>query len=203
MAAGADAVSFHHEPVAGGAAVRVHARASGQPLSYRDWLAGLLQSHFVRERFSNALATVPLSAYAWECRPVCDDSLDAPLEMVVVESPALERVRPDAAPFAAQLRRAVGQSVTRFDNLGGDAHLVVPVKAASGDCYTHLAAFVRSAPMAQQQAFWGEVARAVTSRLSDGISPLWVSTAGLGVSWLHVRLDLRPKYYRHAPFRRA
>ena len=27
-------------------------------------------------------------------------------------------------------------------------------------------------------------------------SPVWVSTAGMGVSWLHVRFDSRPKYYR-------
>ena len=28
-------------------------------------------------------------------------------------------------------------------------------------------------------------------------SPLWLSTAGMGVSWLHLRLDSRPKNYRH------
>ena len=33
--------------------------------------------------------------------------------------------------------------------------------------------------------------------IEAGDMPLWVSTAGLGVSWLHVRLDARPKYYRH------
>jgi hypothetical protein len=31
--------------------------------------------------------------------------------------------------------------------------------------------------------------------------PLWVSTSGLGVSWLHLRFDRRPKYYTHAPYR--
>ncbi len=31
--------------------------------------------------------------------------------------------------------------------------------------------------------------------------PVWLSTAGAGVSWLHVRLDDKPKYYGHAPYR--
>jgi hypothetical protein len=31
-------------------------------------------------------------------------------------------------------------------------------------------------------------------------SPLWLSTAGMGVSWLHLRLDSRPKYYRHRSY---
>ena len=32
---------------------------------------------------------------------------------------------------------------------------------------------------------------------------LWVSTSGLGVYWLHVRLDSYPKYYQHAPYKNA
>jgi hypothetical protein len=43
------------------------------------------------------------------------------------------------------------------------------------------------------------VGDAVARRLSS--APLWLSTSGLGVAWLHVRLDERPKYYTHAPYR--
>jgi hypothetical protein len=31
--------------------------------------------------------------------------------------------------------------------------------------------------------------------------PVWLSTAGAGVAWLHIRLDDRPKYYGYTPFR--
>ena len=34
-----------------------------------------------------------------------------------------------------------------------------------------------------------------------GIQPIWLSTAGMGVPWLHVRLDSRPKYYAFGPYR--
>ena len=30
--------------------------------------------------------------------------------------------------------------------------------------------------------------------------PVWLSTAGHGVAWLHVRLDSQPKYYRYRPY---
>jgi len=44
------------------------------------------------------------------------------------------------------------------------------------------------------------VAEAMTRRI--GVKPVWLSTAGAGVSWLHVRLDDRPKYYGFGPYRR-
>ena len=61
------------------------------------------------------------------------------------------------------------------------------------------AAFVRHAPERQKHALWERVGEAVERRL--GPKPVWVSTAGAGVSWLHVRLDDRPKYYGYAPYR--
>jgi hypothetical protein len=60
-------------------------------------------------------------------------------------------------------------------------------------------AFHRSAPHSQQHAFWIAVVQAVQARL--GSQPLWLNTAGGGVDWLHMRLDGRPKYYRHLPWR--
>ncbi len=83
--------------------------------------------------------------------------------------------------------------------LGRDAILVVPCSEAPPEAYGHLAAFSRDAPAEQQHAFWKLVGESVASRLST--KPVWLSTAGAGVSWLHVRLDDRPKYYGHAPYR--
>ena len=92
-----------------------------------------------------------------------------------------------------------GDGVVAFDNLGGDATLVVPCPLASPDAYAHLAAFVRKAPAPQVHALFRRVAEESLARLSA--RPLWLSTAGMGVYWLHVRLDARPKYYRHAPYK--
>ena len=37
-------------------------------------------------------------------------------------------------------------------------------------------------------------------RLLGRQKKVWMSTSGLGVYWLHVRLDSRPKYYQFAEF---
>jgi hypothetical protein len=86
-----------------------------------------------------------------------------------------------------------------FPNLGRDAIMVVPCPLAASSAYGHLAAFVREAPDSQWHALWRSVGEAMARRV--GARPMWLSTAGGGMSWLHVRLDDRPKYYGYEPYR--
>jgi hypothetical protein len=99
-----------------------------------------------------------------------------------------------------------------FTNLGGDARLVVPndwstttpTSKDQQNRYGHVAAFVRGAPTEQIVQVWRTVAETLKEELLDGLrpsqKPLWLSTAGTGVAWLHFRLDSLPKYYLYRPF---
>jgi hypothetical protein len=100
----------------------------------------------------------------------------------------------------SQPRLRPGRGVVEFPNLGRDAIMVVPCPIGAASKYGHLAAFIRQAPESQKHALWEVVGEAMERRL--GKSPVWLSTAGAGVSWLHVRLDDRPKYYGYGPYRR-
>ena len=104
----------------------------------------------------------------------------------------------DADPFAEHFRP--GCDVATFDNLGGDATLVAPCPDCTGN-FAHLGSFTATASAERQDALWQAVGEALASRI--GPRPVWLSTAGHGVAWLHVRLDSRPKYYRHAPYMRG
>ncbi len=126
-------------------------------------------------------------------------TISRPFEFVLLDSPGLAR-RPDAEAFAEHFRAGEAGVVT-FANLGGDAILVVPCPVAEPSAYGHLAAFVRGAPEPQQHALWRSVDEAMARRI--GTKPVWLSTAGAGVSWLHVRLDDRPKYYGYGPYRQG
>jgi len=110
--------------------------------------------------------------------------------------------RPDRDAFAEQFRAAGAASeVAVFANLGGDARLIAPCPRGEPRAYPHLAAFARHAPAAQQHALWARVGSELAAMI--GTRPLWLSTSGLGVPWLHVRIDRSPKYYTHAPYRDA
>lgn len=147
--------------------------------------------------FSATLAKSPFGALFWETPPLTNARLGDPFECVLVDSPMLAGIQPDASAFAQQFGSA--SETVGFENLGEDAYLVAPCPGAPGQNFAHLAAFVRCATSAQNHALWGALAVALEARLSE--RPLWCSTSGLGVFWLHVRLDTRPKYYTFDRYR--
>jgi len=135
-------------------------------------------------------------AYFWECKPTTIRS--APLtafEFVLVPAPALMEIQSD--PHAFNDKFQPGKMTVSFPSLARNTLLVAPT-SPSGD-YAHLGRFVRNAPVEEFHDLFQHVGKLVLERLSD--EPLWVSTSGLRVYWLHVRLDPKPKYYSYADYK--
>ena len=147
--------------------------------------------------FSSLLAESSFAAFRWETPAVDASTATEPFEFVLLDARGLAP-RPDPGAFADAFRRKPDADVVEFANLGGDAILIVPRPIAPPAAYGHLAAFVRNGPESQRQALWRAVGDAMRRRV--GSKPVWLSTAGAGVSWLHVRLDDRPKYYHWREF---
>lgn len=186
------------EPLPGGRGLRFAIEVDTRPATVATVLTGWREDAGFRAWFNALLADVPYTEFRWETPAVTAATLARPFECVVLDAPGLAR-RPDPAAFADHFPGAVA-GVAVFPNLGGDATLIAPCPLADSSAYGHLAAFVRLAPEAQRDALWRAVGEVMTRRA--GAEPIWLSTAGAGVPWLHVRLDDRPKYYGHAPYRR-
>lgn len=187
----------HRDTIVAGRVERLRFEGEAGALSWADCLRGWRTEATFRARSGQALAALPFEAFRWECPPLTAGNLEQPFECVLIDAPELLR-EADGSDFAEHFEASA--PVLRFANLGGDAELVVPRPMAEPAAYPHLGAFLRRAPAAQRDALWQAVAAAVDDCL--GAAPVWLSTAGDGVPWLHVRLDSRPKYYRHAPYRR-
>ena len=172
----------------------------GEPIPYRDFLARWQHAPEFVAFFRRQLATAPFPAFRWETPPITTQTVGRPFEYTLTDAPELLGA-PFSGPFQAHLPPRGSGRAAAFTSLGGDAILVVPAEPEAGPSYPHLAAFARSAPEAAQHILWAEVGAQATARLGE--DPVWISTAGAGVAWLHVRLDDRPKYYRHAEYRRA
>ena len=156
------------------------------------------QDESFREFFISLLANTSMPAYFWETPPVTKATVERAFEFVLIDSPKLADIEPDPSDFNKHFESAT-EEVVAFPNLGNDALLIVPCPITDILASTHLANFVREAPKSQQHLLWSTVGRLLQQRLNQ--QPVWVSTSGLGVHWLHVRLDSRPKYYCYKPYK--
>jgi hypothetical protein len=168
----------------------------GRPATYAEVVDGWCNDRGFCEWFASVLASSASGAFRWETPAVTKATVDRPFEFVLLDAPALNRPA-DRTAFAEHFR--AGEAVVTFDNLRGDARLVVPCPMADDSAYGHLAAFVRRAPLEQRCDLLQAVGQAMQARV--GKAPVWLSTAGMGVAWLHVRVDSQPKYYGYAPYR--
>ncbi len=171
-----------------------------QRVTYSEVIELWQKNKAFRSFFSSLLAYAPFSAYFWETPPITLSTVNKAFEFVLVDSPQLARVHPDSSSFRQYFQSAtLGEEVITFPNLGRDALLVVPCPTAEMSAYPHIASFVREAPQSQQQALWQSVGLVIQQKLND--QPIWVSTSGNGVYWLHIRLDSKPKYYTFKPYK--
>jgi hypothetical protein len=180
-----------------GRTTHVAISVDGEPLSFAAAIRHLQSERPFREYLTGLLASAPYAAYRWELPPISTVTLSRPFEFVMVDDPRLERA-PDPGPFAPYFDGPDAPDVIATDNLSRTATLVVPRAVATLVTYVHLARFVRSAPPAQIHALWRCLAATALQRLSSRRQ--WISTAGAGVGWLHVRIDDVPKYYVHRPY---
>jgi len=171
---------------------------NGEPITFHHFIEGLINDPDFRTFYNRLLANAEFEGFFWEHPPITKADLDNPYEFVLVKSNNIQKVTAEPNAFAQHFAGA--QHVADFPNLGGDAHLIAPTPKIEPQHYSHLGSFVRHAPQEQQDAFWQRVGECYAAALEEG--KRWLSTAGMGVYWLHVRVDTRPKYYRYGAYRR-
>jgi hypothetical protein len=173
--------------------------SAGRPLSFAEVFGLWRESAYFRAFTIAQLAATPFPAFFWEMPPIRQGQTDLAYEYMAIRSDSLARPRPDAEAFESEFA-GLANTVAMFPNLGGDAVLVAPRPIGGPDAYGHIAVFVRSAPVAQRHELFQTLGHAIDRVLRQSGRRLWISTSGLGVPWLHIRLDTVPKYYQHRPY---
>ena len=165
---------------------------NGRLISHRRFLTLLSENESFADWYNQQLADCPFDTFFWENKPVTKQNLDETYECTIVKSSQLSRVSPDSSTFDSYFKP--GSDTVVFPNLGGDAQLVVPCPVSDRSVYTQIGNFVRGAPGHQILDFWTRVGKEMLDHVHQ--EPRWLSTSGLGVYWLHVRIDSVPKYYQ-------
>jgi hypothetical protein len=179
---------------------RLTVRRGDRPASFREVAEGWRKDDAFSESFAQALRDSPFRGFRWECPALRSLTLDRSFECVLAKNDAIDDREPDAVSFAEafEFSELPNGMIAGFENLSADAYLLAPLPISEEANYVHLASFLRTAPAEQIRELWRSVGQTLLERA--GLQPLWLSTAGGGVAWLHVRFDERPKYYSHKPY---
>ena len=120
-------------------------------------------------------------------------------EEKLIENHQLKAMIQNTDAFKQHIKESNDNYVTSFLNLSKSSMLVIPMPN-KGKVYTTLKDFMDNAPEKQQQKFWNIVAvKAI--EMNEQFGKVWISTHGLGVPYLHIRIDTSPKYYTTRKFK--
>lgn len=182
------------------------------PVSVQKWVELMMEDDDANDAIdslNNEIQSAPYDAVFFETPPVEARAMGSqPVEFILMDAPELHAAasgRPDVNSFAQHWSSNTSADAVAFSNLGGDAKLIAPIPSAAIEdkSYSHLAVFARMASKAQIAAVWRLTANEYLNRVqSQQPQPVWLSTSGMGVNWLHIRLDSVPKYYTYTPFKK-
>jgi len=191
------------------------AQMEWKPLSALHWASLLSFNNYRSSELANELTlvivnTCPYDAFFFETKGVSSkNASEKQFEFILVNSNSLKKAsaNPDRSSFEEHLNSKKCKMTTAcsFWNLSGSSKLIAP-RQQSGKplkTYSHLALFLRGASEKERVQMWGLVGYEYLNIMKEWKDKtVWLSTAGLGVSWLHFRLDNRPKYYKYTNFAR-
>ena len=150
--------------------------------------------------YKNELIKLNYQAFYWEHPALKKEFLNKKYECILQRSKPLERLQVNESAFKKYI--FLEEGAVDFRNLGKDARLVIPTKKSEQDIYNHLGRFIRLAEEKQLIELFQLVGKTILEEL-DRQEIVWLNTAGLGVIWLHIRMDKRPKYYKTEAYRDA
>jgi hypothetical protein len=131
----------------------------------------------------------------------CDKNMNNIYEENFIPSTELNKIiGQDYTPFSQHILNTNNKDAVSFFNISGDTILVVPIPRKN-KFYTTIKEFIDFASESQQIGFWKLVAEQIESCfLTSDIKKLYISTHGLGVSYFHLRICTKPKYYHTEKF---
>lgn len=165
------------------------------------------------EEFTNLIqqSTSQYDAYFFETKGTSfQNANDKQFEFVVVNSKRLSSRTNGPNPHVFQEHLDClpsSDTCCAFPNLSNTAILISPkdnhIESESYHDYSHIGTFMRNAPQDEIYQLWRKVTKEYLGALQRTPSKsLWLSTSGMGISWLHFRIDNRPKYYTYREFKR-
>jgi len=171
----------------------------GENLSYIQVFELLTAGDSLTEIMTNFLVEWNQDFF-WEHPKVSNDTCKSNYEVSVIPTDAFNNREENFDPFKSKFK--ITDQIKVFHNLRKDSLLIVPNKnEVSDQNFVTLRKFLQTAPKSLIKKFWKTVGETMIDQISKNSDYCYLSTHGLGVLWLHVRVDQRPKYYHTKKYR--
>jgi len=188
---------------------KIRKSSSRELWKWGDFVQGLLGCSQFRREMCHVMRSCEFTAFFFETTPTCPDTLYTDVfEFVLVRSKALKHVQvADMETFSEHWEEDT--LAASFWNLGMDAALISPEpsdRISDNLVYAHAANFFRGTVHAPElgNSVWKTVGETLESFMEERPKQkLWLSTSGLGVRYLHFRVDSIPKYITYPPYRES
>lgn len=151
------------------------------------------------EFYVQSIKEFDFKAFFWEHPGLTMQTIVRPYECILQKSENFDSRIINERAFKDYLHTS--NYVEDFLNLGKNARLVIPTKQSNAEVYKHLGSFIFHAESLQIQALFNRIGTVVQQEIEKQ-AMIWLNTAGMGVIWLHVRMDTKPKYYRTKNYKR-
>ncbi|MCI4671871.1 MAG: hypothetical protein MRZ79_27260 [Bacteroidia bacterium] len=174
-------------------AVRLGITQNDKRLSFNDVFNSWKTKPEFVDFYSKGLLAQIGNTFFWEHPPLLQHDLDRPYEVILHLAGGFEKRKADPTAFHEHF--SPDKKAIAFDNLGKNARLIVPTHLKQLSHYKHLGIFLENANKEQIFSLFREVVGEIYHELSSG-KRIWLNTSGLGIIWLHIRLDTHPKYYK-------
>jgi len=198
---------------------RIQFYKDGRAITWRMSLEVLASNTADANDFRNLHALIfaggnelnPFEDYFWECNPVSLHTLDSTVyEFVLIHATLMHEKETNPDAFNDKFVNHMGtldclQFMTPSPPPKG-TNLLAPSRAPGTDLpvYRSMGSFFRGAPEQQLHNMLHLLGSHMPERMrarGDPTLPLWLSTAGYDIAWLHIRLDDKPKYYRFKEYK--
>ncbi len=173
--------------------VRFRIKKKGEFLSFKEVFTLWAENVGFIKFYKEALIAFGYQAFYWEHPAINEAFLEKKYECILQRSKPLENLQSNENTFKEYIH--ANNQVADFMNLGKNARLIVPTKQTDQEVYNHLGKFINFAKDEQIIKIFQQLGDAVLEELKEE-KAIWLNTAGLGVIWLHIRLDTKPKYYK-------
>lgn len=154
----------------------------------------LWKNHLFIDFFTEAILSCNMDNFFWECPSISLLNINTqPFTCFIIKCNAVIKT---ANKKAFEEYFNTSKRIVHFYNKDKSALLIVPkhLNNYPEKAYINISNFLKYSPKYQLYQLFNEISKDLCIELKNN-KCIWLNTHGLGVYWLHIRLDTYPKYY--------